>query len=237
MLCEEILNGYEDEKKSKFVFASRSKSNSQDYYPAQAFNDDVYFYRKTTESFCVKFKAKNHQLLDMQHIFNNFNDYDYFLMVDSAWDREKRIEGKLGIKVICNKICINSVKPWTLPIIGYKMNEVTDQKYSYINEFFIQKKDSIALVDLFYDTSDYINKKNLNTYREFASSNGGKNCAIGAINTYFNDDDGPYEEKFTLVDWVKGLDSSIMSCGVFVKPQQLSIVYRDRKYKKVVKLR
>ncbi len=91
--------------------------------------------------------------------------------------------------------------------------------------------------DLFYDTSDYINKKNLNTYREFASSNGGKNCAIGAINTYFNDDDGPYEEKFTLVDWVKGLDSSIMSCGVFVKPQQLSIVYRDRKYKKVVKLR
>ena len=68
------------------------------------------------------------------------------------------------------------------------------------------------------------------TYRECADS-------VAAINTYFNDDDGPYEERFTLVDWEKGLDSRILSHGVFAKTQQLSIVYRDRTYKKKVDLR
>jgi hypothetical protein len=163
----------------------------------------------------------------MKQIFNDFNSYDYFLIVDSAWDREKSSEGKLGIKISCNNIYIDSVKPWSLPIIGYMLNEDTDQKYSYINEFFIQKKDSLALVDLFYDSNDYITK---NINRECADS-------IAAIKTYFNDDDEPYEERFTLVDWEKGLDSRILSHGVFAKAQQLSIVYRDRTYKKKVDLR
>ena len=37
-----------------------------------------------------------------------------------------------------------------------------------------------------------------------------KNCNICAINTYFNTVDGPYEERFTVEDWKKGLNSKRM---------------------------
>jgi hypothetical protein len=241
-LCDEILKEYEDEKKSKYVFASRSNKemavkDSQDFYPAQVFNNDVLFYRKSTEDFCVSFKVANHQLLNMQQIIDNMDDFYYYLIEDSAWNGENSIGNKLGLKVNCNIICVDSEKPWCLPIIGYKLKEAEDQKYAYINEFFIQKKESNALEDLLYDSKYYKDNIKATKYRECADSKTTKNCTIGALNSYFNNVDAPNEERFTLEDWKKSLSSDIMSHGIFAKAQQLSIKCHGRTYKKVVNLR
>jgi hypothetical protein len=241
-LNDEILKEFEVEKKTKFVFASRpikemAVKDSQEFYPAQILNNDVFFYRKSTEDFCINFKASNHQLLDMQQIIDNLNNYDYFLLEDSAWNRGQNIGDKLGLKVICNIVCVDSEKPWCIPIIGYKLKDAEDQKYAYINEFFIQKKESNALEDLLYDSRYYIANIKETAYRKCGDSQKNKNCTICAINTYFNKVDEPYEEKFTLEDWKKSLSSDIMSYGIFSKRQQLSIKYQNRPYRKVVDLR
>ena len=60
------------------------------------------------------------------------NDYDCFLLEDSAWDRAASPDGKLGVKVNFDNIYMDSVKPWTLHIIAYNLYQ--DQKYAYLNE-------------------------------------------------------------------------------------------------------
>ena len=110
------------------------------------------------------------------------------------------------------------------------------EKYAYLNEFFIQRKNSCALLDLFYDSKEYVSRKDSNLHRECLDSGSEKNCSIGAINSYFNEN-GENKELFTIADWTKSLNSSIMSYGVFVKAQQSTIMYRERKFQKVVDLR
>jgi hypothetical protein len=88
-LNDEILKEFEVEKKTKSVFASTpiketTLKDSQNFYPAQVFNNDVYFSWKSTEDFCMSFKASNHQLLDMQQIIDYIYNYDYFLLEESA---------------------------------------------------------------------------------------------------------------------------------------------------------
>ena len=116
----------------------------------------------------------------------------------------------------------------------YKLDQV--KKYAYLNEFFIQRKNSSALLDLFYDSKEYVSRKDSNLHRECLDSGSEKNCSIGAINSYFNEN-GENKELFTLADWTKSLNSSIMSYGLFVKAQQSTIMYRERKFQKVVDLR
>jgi hypothetical protein len=96
------------------------------------------------------------------------NDYDCFLLEDSAWDRAASPDGKLGVKVSFDNIYLDSVKPWTLPIISYKLDQM--QKYAYLNEFFIQKKNSCALLELFYDSKEYVSRKDSNLHRECLDS-------------------------------------------------------------------
>jgi hypothetical protein len=165
---------------------------------------------------------------------SSLNDYDCFYLNDSAWDSAASPIGKLGAKVSFDYIYLDSVKPWTLPIISYKLDQV--QKFAYLNEFFIQRKNSSALLDLFYDSKEYVSKKDSNLHRECLESGSEKNCSIGAINSYFNEN-GQNKELFTIADWTKSLNSSIMSYGVFVKAQQSSIIYRDRNFQKIVDLR
>jgi hypothetical protein len=54
-LNESFIKALEEEKKSKFVFAAML--NKSDFYPAQLLNDEISFYRKSTESFCIKFTS------------------------------------------------------------------------------------------------------------------------------------------------------------------------------------
>lgn len=92
----------------------------------------------------------------MNQIINEINDFYFFLLDDESWvNRDVSKDGKLGKKVECVGIHTDSDKPWKLPIINYKRQGYNLEKpmFAYLNEFFIQKKDSPALDELFYDTS------------------------------------------------------------------------------------
>jgi hypothetical protein len=91
----------------------------------------------------MKYHFINYQFLDVNDILSSLNDYNCFLLEDSAWDRAASHDGKLGVKVNFDNIYMDSVKPWTLHIIAYNLYQ--DQKYAYLNEFFIQRKNSCAL--------------------------------------------------------------------------------------------
>ncbi len=207
-----------------------SRSGSPDYYPAQVFGEDIFFYSKSSESFVVDFKSKDFLLLPIDKMFVR-EDFDFFLMDDSDWAKPNS-KCNQGQKVDCFKVFIDSSKPWTLPIIGY----LNGEKFAYINEFYIQKKNTAPPSDLFYDSFTYT-KKFTPTFTMCLATNNENNCTVLAINSFFNEDGKPHEQRFTLDDWKKGLNSSIMSLGIFAKAQQLSIVYKNRKHKKVVDLR
>jgi hypothetical protein len=161
----------------------------------------------------------------------SLNDYDCFFLNDSAWDRASSPIGKLGVKVSLHYIYLDSVKPWTLPIISCKLDQV--KKYAYLNEFFIQRKNSSALLDLFYDSKEYVSRKDSNLHRKCLDSGSEKNCSKDAINSYFNEN-GKNKELFTIADWTKSLNSSIMSYGVFLKAQESTIMYRERKFQIII---
>jgi len=70
-------------------------------------------------------------------------------MGDSDWaklrskcNQEKKVDGF--------KVYIDSSKPRTLPLLGYFLN---GEKFAYINEFYTQKKNKAAPIDLFYDSN------------------------------------------------------------------------------------
>ncbi len=65
--------------------------------------------------------------------------------------------------------------------------------------FTCKKKNKTAPIDLFSDSNSYT-KMFTPSHTKSLASNNEKNCTVCAINTFFNENGTPNEERFTLDD-------------------------------------